>query len=83
MPLTEMQQAYLNNCDHRWNIKTGATGSGKSFLDFVVTIPKRVNALKGEGLAVLMGNTRGTLNQNILEPMREYWPGPSTRSLRR
>lgn len=75
MPLTEMQQTYLDNCWHRWNVKTGATGSGKSFMDFAVTIPKRINALKGEGLAVFMGNTRGTLNRNILEPMREIWPG--------
>lgn len=53
----------------------GATGSGKSFVDMAVTIPKRINACKGEGLIVLMGNTRGTLDRNILEPMREIWPG--------
>lgn len=75
MPLTEKQLEYLKNCNHRWNVKTGATGSGKSFLDFTVTIPKRINACRGEGLIVLMGNTRGTLERNILEPMRQWWPG--------
>lgn len=75
MPLTEKQKDYLRNCDHRWNVKTGATGSGKSFVDMAVTIPKRILACRGEGLIVLMGNTRGTLDRNILEPMREIWPG--------
>lgn len=75
MPLTEKQLEYLQNCNHRWNVKTGATGSGKSFLDFTVTIPKRVMAARGEGLLVLLGNTRGTLERNIMEPMRSWWPG--------
>ena len=75
MSLTEKQREYLLNCNHRWNVKSGATGSGKSFVDMAVTIPKRINACKGEGLIVLMGNTRGTLDRNILEPMREIWPG--------
>ena len=50
MPLTEKQLEYLKNCNHRWNVKTGATGSGKSFLDFTVIIPQRIFAAKGEGL---------------------------------
>lgn len=75
MPLTEKQTEYLQNCNHRWNVKTGATGSGKSFVDMAVTIPKRIVASRGEGLLVMMGNTRGTLDRNILEPMREIWPG--------
>lgn len=75
MPLTKKQLEYLKNCNHRWNVKTGATGSGKSFVDFAVTIPKRLEAAKGEGLLVLLGNTRGTLERNILEPMRAIWPG--------
>ena len=73
MSLTKMQQDYLGACNHRWNIKTGATGSGKSFLDYAVTIPKRVLATRGEGLIVLFGNTQGTFERNILEPMRDIW----------
>ena len=75
MPLTEKQTEFLQGCGHRWNVKNGATGSGKSFVDYAVVIPKRLTALRGEGLAVLMGNTRGTLERNILEPMRSIWPG--------
>ena len=73
MSLTKMQTEYLMNCNHRWNVKTGATGSGKSFLDYAVTIPKRVLATRGEGLIVLFGNTQGTFERNILEPMRDIW----------
>lgn len=75
MPLSSMQMEYLMNANHRWNIKTGATGSGKSFMDFTVLIPKRLERLRGEGLVVFLGNTRGTLDRNIFEPMREWWPG--------
>ena len=75
MPLTEKQREYLRHCNHRWNVKTGATGSGKSFVDFTAVIPKRILASRGEGLLVLLGNTRGTLERNILEPMRQWWPG--------
>lgn len=57
MPLTEFQQEYLRSCSHRWNVKTGATRSGKTYLDCAVTIPKRICAARGEGLLVLMGNT--------------------------
>lgn len=74
MSLTEKQSEYLMRCNRRWNFKTGATGSGKSYLDIAATIPKRILASKGEGLLVLFGNTRGTLERNIIEPMRDLWP---------
>lgn len=82
MSLTNMQQTYLLNCNHRWNVKAGATGSGKSYLDIAVTIPKRVMACRGEGLIVLFGNTRGTLERNILEPMREIWTPSNVSNIR-
>ena len=75
VPLTTKQIEYLQNCNHRWNVKTGATGSGKSFVDYTVVIPKRILAARGEGLLALLGNTKGTLERNILDPMREFW-GP-------
>ena len=46
MPLTEYQQAFLRSCSHRWNIKTGATRSGKTYLDCAVTIPQRIIAAR-------------------------------------
>ena len=75
MPLTEYQQEFLRNCSHRWNIKTGATRSGKTYLDCAVTIPQRILAARDEGLLVMLGNTLGTLERNVLEPMRALW-GP-------
>ena len=71
--LTQKQQEFLLACGHRWNVKIGATGSGKSFVDYAVVIPKRILACRGEGLIVLMGNTLGTLERNILQPMRDIW----------
>lgn len=71
--LTAKQREYLRNCTHRYNVKCGATGSGKSYLDVAVTIPQRVLAARGEGLLVMLGNTRGTLDRNILEPMRDLY----------
>lgn len=75
MALSSKQREYLRSCSHRWNLKIGATGSGKSWLDYAVVIPKRLLALRGQGAAVLLGNTQGTLSRNILDPMREIW-GP-------
>ena len=71
--LSSKQIEYLQNCNHRWNIKIGATGSGKSWLDYAFVIPKRIMALRGEGAAVIFGNTQGTVVRNILEPMTDIW----------
>lgn len=71
--LSNKQLEYLQNCNHRWNLKVGATGSGKSWLDYAVVLPKRLMMLRGEGSAVMLGNTQGTLSRNILEPMRSIW----------
>ena len=73
MALSEKQTEYLLGCNHRWNIKIGATGSGKSWIDYAVVIPKRLMAMKRQGAALMLGNTQGTLNRNIIEPMREIW----------
>ena len=82
MPLTKMQQEYLRNCTHRYNVKCGATGSGKSYVDIAVTIPQRIMAAKGEGLLVMIGNTRSTLERNILEPMRSLYTPDVVGSIR-
>lgn len=72
---TLKQQEYLNSCTHRYNVKCGATGSGKSYIDIAITIPQRILAARGEGLLVMIGNTRSTLERNILEPMRALYSG--------
>lgn len=71
--LSSKQLEYLSECDHRWNLKVGATGSGKSWLDYAVVIPKRLLALQGQGDTVIIGNTQGTAERNILEPMRNIY----------
>ena len=70
--LTEKQKEFWTGANHRWNIKEGATRSGKTYLDYFL-IPRRIRACKGSGLIVLLGNTKGTLERNILEPMRSIW----------
>ncbi len=55
----------------RWNLSIGATRSGKTYLDYF-KIPYRVRNAP-DGLILLLGNTRGTLERNILEPMRRIW----------
>lgn len=72
MNFSQKQKEFWNRATHRWNIKEGATRSGKTFLDYYL-IPKRIRACTGNGLIVLIGNTRGTLNRNILDPMRNIW----------
>lgn len=71
--LSNKQREYLQKCNHRWNIKIGATGSGKSWLDYAIVIPKRLMSMRGEGAAVIFGNTQGTVVRNIMEPMRDIW----------
>ena len=66
---SDMQLDYWREASRRWNIKTGATGSVKTFLDFYL-LPKRIRSCTGQGLIMLIGNTRGTLNRNILDPLR-------------
>lgn len=73
MPFSPKQQEYLDNATHRWNFKTGATRSGKTFLDFACVIAKRITNCTGDGLIMLMGNTQGTLERNVLVPMRNIW----------
>lgn len=68
-----MQQRFFNEAVHRWNVKTGATRSGKTYMDYFV-IPKRILNCEGKaGEIVLLGHTLGTLERNILSPMRNIW----------
>ena len=73
MRLSPKQKRYWNEANCRWNVKYGATRSGKTYLDYFI-IPRRLLAREGRpGLAVLLGNTRGTLERNVLAPMREIY----------
>ena len=73
MDFSPKQLEYFENADKRWNIKYGATRSGKTYMDYFV-IAKRVLAVKGlPGLNVILGNTKGTLQRNIIEPMQAIY----------
>lgn len=71
--ISEKQREYLMKATHRWNFKTGAVRSGKTFIDTLAVIPKRILAATGSGLIFLIGNTNLTLNRNVIDPMREIW----------
>ena len=72
MRLTEKQREYVQEMGgHRWGIKTGAVRSGKTYLDIAYTIPKNIIARRDlPGLAVILGNTRGTLQRNVIVPCK-------------
>ena len=76
------QREFLDNADHRWNIKAGATRSGKTFLDYYV-IPKRIRRVLGQdGLVVLLGNTKGTLQRNVIVPLQKMYGAGLVSSIR-
>ena len=67
------QREFLDNANRRWNVKYGATRSGKTYLDYYV-IPKRIRNVTGkQGLIVILGNTKGTLQRNVIEPLQDIW----------
>ncbi len=81
--LSPMQKAYMRNAEKRWNIKTGATRSGKTWLDTHLVIPRRLLSVRGlPGLSVFLGNTKGTLQRNIIEPMQEFFGSARVSSIR-
>ena len=71
MRLTEKQRTYVREANRRWNFKGGAARSGKTWLDVHYVIPRRIRERAGkEGLTVLIGVTAGTVERNVLSPMR-------------
>lgn len=73
MQLSDKQKEFWNAPFHRWNIKSGATRSGKTYLDYYM-IPRRIRERAGlPGLVVLMGNTKGTLQRNVIDPMIDMY----------
>lgn len=74
MQLTSKQNEYIRNATRRWNIKTGAVRSGKSYVDTAYTIPARIRERIGKpGLTVIFGVSRDTIERNVLQPMREIY----------
>lgn len=72
--LSQKQIEFVLNSHHRWNFRGGATRCGKTYLDQHYTIAKNIRERAGlDGLNVLIGVTRGTLERNILKPMRDAY----------
>lgn len=74
MHLSKKQNEYIMNATHRWNIKSGAVRSGKSFVDTAYIVPKRIRDRAGlPGLNVIMGVSKESIERNVLQPMREIY----------
>lgn len=78
---SKMQLEYITNAlhtdplkDHRWNVKSGATQCGKTTVDYMYVIPYRILIRKAlKGALLITGVSLGTIERNVLEPMRDYW----------
>ena len=74
MRLSSKQNEYIINATHRWNIKSGAVRSGKSFVDTAYVVPFRIRERAGKpGLNVIMGVSKESIERNVLQPMREIY----------
>lgn len=82
MRLSPKQKAFWNEPYHRWNIKYGATRSGKTYLDYFVIL-REIRKRAGEkGHIVFLGNTKGTLQRNVIEPMQDIYGSDMVSSIR-
>lgn len=74
MSYTSKQKEYIANATHRWNIKSGAVRSGKSFVDVTYIVPMRIRERIGkDGLCFIIGVSKETIERNVLQPMRERY----------
>lgn len=74
MLLSPKQTEFVRKGRRRWNFKGGATRSGKTYLDFKWIIPLRIRERIGkDGLVVILGVTKSTIERNVLEPMRSIY----------
>lgn len=74
MQLSRKQNEYIVRAVHRWNIKSGAVRSGKSFVDTSFVVPFRIRERAGKsGLNVILGVSKETIERNVLQPMREIY----------
>lgn len=74
MQLSKKQNEYIVNATHRWNFKSGAVRSGKSYVDTAFVIPFRIRERAGKpGLNVILGVSKSSIERNVLAPMREIY----------
>lgn len=76
MIYTEKQKQDIKHGNRRWNIKSGATRSGKTFLDIDFKIVDRILERKGlSGITIICGKNYGTIERNVIIPLREVYGG--------
>ena len=74
MPYTIKQKEYIARANKRWNFKSGAVRSGKSYVDVTAVIPMRIRERAGkDGLCFIIGVSKETIERNVLQPMRERY----------
>ena len=74
MIFSKKQNEYILRANSRWNLKVGAVRSGKSYVDVAHMIPERLRAVSDkEGLNVILGVSKETIERNVLQPMREIY----------
>ena len=74
MIISDKQKEFIRNCNHRINLKIGARRCGKTYLDDLYVIPNRIIERKDkDGLNVIFGVSKGTIERNVLKPMREIY----------
>lgn len=74
MIFSRKQNEYILKANSRWNLKVGAVRSGKSYVDVAHMIPERLRAVSDkEGLNVILGVSKETIERNVLQPMREIF----------
>ena len=74
MQLSRKQNEYIVNATHRWNIKSGAVRSGKSYVDTAFVILSRIRERSGlPGLNAILGVSKESIERNVLQPMREVY----------
>lgn len=74
MILSDKQKEFIRNSNHRYNLKVGARRCGKTYLDNLYMIPKRIFDRKGkDGLYCIFGVSKGTIERNVLQPLRQIY----------
>lgn len=74
MIISDKQKVFIKNMNHRYCLKVGARRCGKTYLDNLYTIPKRILERKGkDGLNLILGVSNGTIERNVLQPLRQLY----------
>lgn len=74
MKLSTKQAEYIQRANKLINLKIGAKGSGKTFVDTAYMIPHRIMERKGkDGLIFIIGVTKETIERNVLKLLRKHY----------